>query len=158
VTEKEESTMSDQSKGVVVLNPPATETARQEIPVFFGVSNASAGSRGLSLNLTVFPPGGKSNAHMHREFETAIYAVKGAVEIFYGDRLESSVVLDEGSFCFIPPGLPHKSYNLSEVEDGLFVTARNDPMEQENVVVTPEADDGSADERVRETRRRYARH
>jgi uncharacterized RmlC-like cupin family protein len=82
--------------------------------------------------------------------------VKGAVEIFFGGQLERSVVLGEGSFCFIPPGIPHKAYNLSETEPGLFVTARNDPDEQENVVLTPEADDGSPDEKVRETRRRFA--
>ena len=62
----------------------------------------------------------------------------------------------EGSFCFIPPGVPHKAYNLSETESALFVTARNDPADQEHVVVTPEADDGSADERARQTRARRA--
>lgn len=148
--------MTTGTKEVLVLTPPATEQAKQEIPVFFGVSNASAGATGLSLNLTAFPPGANSNTHMHRDFETAIYGVEGAVEIYYGERLEHSCVLTRGAFCFIPPGLPHKAYNLSETEPGLFVTARNDPSEQENVVLTPEADDGSADERVRETRRRYA--
>jgi uncharacterized RmlC-like cupin family protein len=82
--------------------------------------------------------------------------VKGACEIYYGNHLEHSVVLKEGAFCFIPPSLPHKAYNLSESESGLFVTARNDANEQEDVELTPDADDGSPDERVRESRRRYA--
>ena len=148
--------MTEDHSGVVVVNPPATEGAKQDIPVFFGVSDRSAGARGISLNLTAFPPGGNSKAHIHRQFETAIFGVKGACEIFYGERLEHSVVLKEGCFCFIPPSLPHKAYNLSESEQGLFVTARNDANEQEDVVLTPEADDASPDERVRETRRRYA--
>jgi uncharacterized RmlC-like cupin family protein len=147
---------SDDPKDVVVLHPPDTGEAKQQIPVFFGVSERSAGAKGLSLNLTAFPPGANSNEQKHREFETAIYGVAGAVEIFYGRRLERSVVVKEGAFCFIPPGLPHKAYNLSESESGLFVTARNDANEQEDVELVPEADDGSADERVRETRRRYA--
>jgi uncharacterized RmlC-like cupin family protein len=146
----------DPKDEVVVLNPPETGEAKQQIPVYFGVSERSAGAKALSLNLTAFPPGANSNTHLHDEFETAIYGVAGAVEIFYGRRLERSVVVTEGSFCFIPPGLPHKAYNLSESEPGLFVTARNDANEQESVVLVPEADDGSADERVRETRRRYA--
>src|SRR2546421_2311265 len=141
----------DPKDEVVVLLPPETGEAKQQIPVFFGVSERSAGATGLSLNLTAFPPGANSNAHKHRDFETAIYGVAGAVEIFYGSRLERSVVLKEGAFCFIPPDLPHKAYNLSESESGLFVTARNDANEQEDVVLVPEADDGSADERVRET-------
>ena len=44
---------------------------------------------------------------------------------------------------------------MSLDQPGIFVTARNDPREQENVVVTPEADDGSTEARVAETRKRY---
>ena len=143
-------------KRVRILQPPETAGAKQDIPVFFGVSEHSVGAKKLSLNLTAFPPGGNSNAHMHHDFETAIFGVKGACEIFFGERLEHSCVLTEGAFCYIPPGLPHKAYNLSETEQGLFVTARNDANEQEDVVLTPDADDGSPDERVRVTRARYA--
>jgi uncharacterized RmlC-like cupin family protein len=142
---------------VVLVCPPEARGARQHLPVVFGISGATAGATGLSLQLTEFPPAGQSNAHLHVGHETAIYAVSGAVELFYGERLERSVVVTEGSFCFIPPGLPHKAYNLSETESALFVTARNDPVDQEHVVVTPEADDGSADERARRSRAARAR-
>ena len=135
--------------------PPAA-LGRQEVPISFGVSEATAGAAGLSLNVTSFPPGEASVAHMHRSFETAIYGIRGTVELFYGERLEHSAVVGQGDFCFIPPGVPHKAYNLSDHETALFVSARNDPAEQENVVLTPEADDGSADERAARTKRRRA--
>lgn len=141
---------------IVLVPAPAAHQAKQDLPVLFGVSGATAGTTGLSLHLTSFPPGGHSNAHLHVGHETAIYGVRGAVELFYGMQLERSVVIAQGSFGFIPPGLPHKAYNLSETEAALFVTARNDPADQEHVVVTPEADDGSADERVRHSRARHA--
>jgi uncharacterized RmlC-like cupin family protein len=141
---------------VVLVRPPSAERAKQDVPVQFGISRATAGATGLSLQLTTFPPGGHSNAHLHMGYETAIYGIRGAVELFYGERLERSVVLTEKSFCFIPPGVPHKAYNLSETEPAWFVTARNDPSDQEHVVVTPTADDGSADLRVERTRIRYA--
>jgi uncharacterized RmlC-like cupin family protein len=141
---------------VVLVRPSAPVRAKQDVSVTFGISCATAGATGLSLHLTCFPPGGHSNAHLHTGYETAIYGIRGAVELFYGEHLERSVVLTEGSFCFIPSGLPHKAYNLSETEPASFVTARNDASEQERVVVTPGADDGSADRRVRETRVRYA--
>jgi len=131
-----------------MVAPPDTEIARQGMPQFFGVSEASVGAGGISMNLTVFPPGGSSKAHLHREFETAIYAISGRVQLFYGDRLEHTCTLEPGTFCFIPADLPHKAYNLSTTEQAVSVTARNDPREQENVVLTPEADDGSPDERV----------
>ena len=144
----------DERSDVVLVQPPEAHDAKQHLPVMFGISGASAGATGLSLQLTTFPPAGHSNAHLHVGYETAIYAVSGAVELFYGTHLERSVVVAEGSFCFIPPGLPHKAYNLSETQPATFVTARNDPADQEHVVVTPEADDGSADARARESRAR----
>jgi glutamate/tyrosine decarboxylase-like PLP-dependent enzyme/mannose-6-phosphate isomerase-like protein (cupin superfamily) len=107
------------------------------------------------MNVTTFPPGESSAAHQHCDFETAIYGVRGEVTLFYGPRLEHSVVVGTGDFCFIAPGVPHKAYNLSDTETALFVTARNDPVEQENVVLTPEAEDDDHARRVAETRRRH---
>jgi uncharacterized RmlC-like cupin family protein len=138
------------AKEILVLHPPETQLAKQEIPQFFGVSRESVGATGLSLNVTAFPPGGKSNTHMHRDYETAIYGVEGDIALFYGERLENVVTAGKGDFIFIPSYLPHKAYNLSTSRPATFITARNDADEQENVIVTPEADDGSAEERVRE--------
>ena len=130
---------------VILIRPPSTEMARQGIPQFFGISESSAGATGISMNLTAFPPGGSSQAHLHRHFETAIYTMSGRIALFHGDRLDEHVILEPGTFCFIPPGVPHKAYNLSTEEPATAVTARNDAREQENVVLTPEADDGTPD-------------
>ncbi len=139
-----------QAKEIKVLHPPETQVAKQDIPQFFGVSAGSAGATGVSMNVTAFPPGGKSNTHMHRDFETAIYGVDGDIALFYGERLEHVVRAGKGDFIFIPPDLPHKAYNLSTQRGATFITARNDANEQENVVLRPDADDGTPDERVRE--------
>ena len=141
---------------VVVLRPEEPAVGPQQVPALVGISRQSVGAQGLALALTTFPPGASTTAHVHRGYETAIYTVEGAVALFYGNELEHVAVLAEGSFCYIPPDVPHKAYNLSETEDAVFVTARNDPVDQEHVVVTPEADDGSADERVRLSRARRA--
>ena len=103
-----------QQEDVVVLRPAAAEQAAQQVPVHFGVSAATVGARQLSLSLTAFAPGDSTAAHAHDGFETAIYAARGNVELYYGPRLERSAVVEEGSFCFIPAGVPHKAYNLSE--------------------------------------------
>lgn len=145
-----------QQEDVVVLRPAAAKQAAQQVPVHFGVSAATVGARQLSLSLTAFAPGDSTAAHAHDGFETAIYAARGNVELYYGPRLERSAVVEEGSFCFIPAGVPHKAYNLSDSEPALFVTARSDADEQERVRLTPEADDGSPDERVRATKQRFA--
>jgi uncharacterized RmlC-like cupin family protein len=142
-----------EGREVMLVSPVGTRVARQGVPQFFGVGGLSVGARGLSMNVTVFPPGGCSEAHLHSGYETAIYAISGRVAFFYGDRLEHEVTIEPGSFCFVPPDVPHKAFNLSDSEPAVSVTSRNDPREQENVVLTPEVDDGSADVIVARRRR-----
>ena len=46
-----------------------------------------------------------------------------------------------GDFIFIPADLPHQAVNLSDTDAAYAIVARNDPNEQESVVLyDPEAD------------------
>jgi uncharacterized RmlC-like cupin family protein len=130
---------------VVIIQKDTTDLARQGMPQFFGISGDSSGATGISMNLTAFGPGGSAKAHYHRDFETAIYGVTGRIALFYGDKLEHEALIEPGVFCFIPPWVPHKAFNLSTTEPATALSARNDPKEQENVVLTPELDDGRTD-------------
>jgi uncharacterized RmlC-like cupin family protein len=87
------------------------------------------------MHLVVIPPGGKAIAHYHDGFETTIYIIKGRAETKYGEGLEHSSINEAGDFLFIPPNLPHQPINLSETEEVIAVVARNDPREQESVVI-----------------------
>ena len=137
---------AQQSKAVVkILRPAATAEARQGMPQFFGISGETVGSTSLSMNLTAFGPGGSARAHYHRDFETAIYGISGRIALFYGPNLEHEVLIEPGVFCFIPAWIAHKPFNLSDTEPATALSARNDPREQENVVLTPELDDGRTD-------------
>jgi uncharacterized RmlC-like cupin family protein len=138
---------------VVVIRRDATDMARQGMPQFFGVSGHSAGATGISMNLTAFGPGGSAKAHYHRDFETAIYGVTGRIALFYGDQLEQELLIEPGVFCFIPAWVPHKAFNLSSTEPATAISARNDCNEQENVVLTPQLDDGRTDAIVAERMR-----
>jgi uncharacterized RmlC-like cupin family protein len=129
--------MTDQP-GVVIIKPEKTETARQGMPQFFGVSAATAGAKSISMNVTAFGPGGKAKAHYHRDYETAIYGVSGLIALYHGHNLENCAFIEPGSFCYIPPFLPHIAFNLSDSEPAVAITARNDAAEQENVILTPE--------------------
>ena len=148
--------MSDTYRDVVILKPDQTAVARQGMPQFFGISGASAGTTALSMNLTAFGPGGAAKAHYHRDFETAIYGVTGRIALFHGAQLEQEVLIEPGVFCFIPPWVPHKAFNLSDTDSATALSARNDPKEQENVVLTPELDDGRLDAVVAERKLFYA--
>jgi uncharacterized RmlC-like cupin family protein len=72
--------MSDQGKcnlpatrhrGIVAVRPTAEMVTRQNLPSFVGISEATAGAKGISMNLVIIPPGGAAIPHLHRGFETA---------------------------------------------------------------------------------------
>ena len=131
--------MSLNLKGkVITVRPEGTITTKQNLPYYIGISQATAGAKGLSMNLTVIPPGGSPKAHYHKDFETAIYLLKGKVKTLFGEYLQESTVNEEGDFVYIPPGVPHKPVNLSDTETALAIVSRNDPNEHENVVLYDE--------------------
>ncbi|PZO81199.1 MAG: cupin [Mesorhizobium amorphae] len=137
---------------VTLIHPATTDLARQGMPQFFGISEHSAGSRGISMNMTAFPPGVAARAHFHRDFETAIYGVSGRIILLYGKELEQEMLIEPGSFCFIPAWIPHKPFNLSTTEPATALSARNDAHEQENVVLTPELEGEAIEKLIAERR------
>lgn len=124
--------MSDK---IIVIRPDKDTMTRQRLPYFVGISEETAGAKGLSLNLVVVPPGGAAEPHFHKGYETAIYVLEGRVETRFGPRLKESVISEAGEFVFIPPDLPHQAINLSQTEPARAIVARNDPNEQESVVL-----------------------
>jgi uncharacterized RmlC-like cupin family protein len=120
---------------IVTVRPTADVLTKQGLPNFVGISAETAGSRGLSMNLVVVPPGGTAEAHYHDGYETAIYLLSGTVKTLYGANLEHESINVAGDFIFIPPNLPHQAINLSQTDPARAIVARNDAREQESVVL-----------------------
>ncbi|UHD14721.1 cupin domain-containing protein [Thiocapsa bogorovii] len=121
------------STEIVTVRPELPTETLQRLPNFVGISEATAGAAGISMNLVVIPPVGEAEPHLHVGFETAIYLLKGRVETRYGENLRQSVINNEGDFIFIPAGVPHQPRNLSDTEPALAIVARNNANEQETV-------------------------
>ncbi|MCX5965972.1 MAG: cupin domain-containing protein [Cyanobacteria bacterium] len=119
----------------ITVRPEITTATIQKLPNYVGISELTAGAKGISMNMVVIPPGAKAEPHFHNGFETAIYLLKGTVETFYGENLSKSVVNHAGDFIFIPEGVPHQPRNLSEDEAAIALVSRNDANEQESVQV-----------------------
>lgn len=132
--EAEQQSACAEAPVVITVRPTVKTLSRQHLPYFVGISGATAGAQGISLNLVVIPPGGAALPHFHRGFETAIYLLRGRVATRFGPGLKCSVTNEAGDFIFIPAGLPHQPVNLSLTEPAYAIVARNDPNEQENVV------------------------
>ncbi|TVQ85182.1 MAG: cupin domain-containing protein [Chromatiaceae bacterium] len=118
---------------IITVRPEHSIDTKQRLPYFVGISGATAGTTGLSLNMVVIPPGARAEPHSHVGFETAIYLLQGQVETRYGEGLGRTVVNQPGDFVYIPAGLPHQAINLSATEPAIAIVARNDADEQEHV-------------------------
>lgn len=125
----------DSAAEITTVRPDSETFTRQKLPYFVGISADTVGARGLSMNLVVIPPGGSAEPHFHREYETAIYILEGRVKTLYGEGLTRSQINETGDFLFIPPGVPHQPFNLSHTDAARAIVSRNDPNEQENVVL-----------------------
>ena len=134
VATPEATTSTDEQTVTVVKTPPEILT-RQKLPNFVGISAETVGARGLSMNLVVIPPGAAAEPHFHKGFESAVYVLEGRVETRYGPGLDESVITEAGDFLFIPPDVPHQPINLSETEAARAIVVRNDPNEQEHVIL-----------------------
>ena len=120
---------------IITVRPNKSFISKQQLPNFEGISAQSAGTKHLCMHLVIIPPGGKAVAHYHNGHETTIYIIKGRAETKYGTNLEQSSTNEAGDFLFIPPNIPHQPVNLSDTEEVVAVIARNDPNEQESVVL-----------------------
>ncbi len=121
--------------GIRIVHPDTTVQTRQQLPYFVGISATTTGATGISMNLAIIPPGGTAEPHFHANYETAIYLLKGRVETRYGRGLKQTQIAEAGDFIFVPPGVAHQPHNLSADEPAYALVARNDPNEQENVVL-----------------------
>ncbi len=127
---------------VTLIKSPPEILTRQKLPNFVGISAQTAGATGLSMNLVIIPPGASAEPHFHKGFESAVYVLEGRVQTRYGPKLEQSVITEAGDFLFIPPDVPHQPVNLSETEAARAIVVRNDPDEQEHVILyDPKGDD-----------------
>jgi len=124
-------------KDVVTVRVTEAAQSKQALPIFTGISGNTAGAKHLSLLKVIIPPGGSAEPHVHKGYESAIYLLQGRVETRYGEGLKQSVVNVAGDFLFVPPDVPHQPINLSDTEPAIAIVARNDPNEQEHVVICP---------------------
>ncbi len=121
------------------FRPGQTYAGKQGFNYAGGISAETAGSSGICMHLLTIQPGDRARAHLHENHETAIYAISGTSEMWYGDQLESHMVLEEGEMLYIPAGVPHLPANRSD-RPCTVVIARTDPNEQESVVLLPHLD------------------
>lgn len=122
------------SDGIYVVRGTDARREWNGIQYKVGMSADNVGSRKLSMNVAMIPPGGVAYAHIHVNFEVMLYILEGHVRHDYGEGLARSIVNEAGDFIFIEPGVPHEVFNLSTTDPVVAVVARSDAAEWENII------------------------
>lgn len=88
------------------------------------ISQQTTGQSHIYMCKVIIPPHQAETAipHAHIGTETAIYIEKGEVVVFFGDALEEVVVVSEGEYLHIPPGVVHYPVNRRDKEMIAIVT------------------------------------
>lgn len=123
--------------GILCVRRPETDRGWNGIRYKTGISANNVGSRRLSMNVAIVPPGAVAYAHSHINFEVMLYILEGQVRHEYGMGLEKAMDNTAGDFIFIKPGVPHEVINLSDTDPVVAVVARSDASEWENIVDYP---------------------
>jgi uncharacterized RmlC-like cupin family protein len=76
-------------------------------------------------------PGYRSVSHHHGEAETGGYVLSGRARIYFGEKFEDYIDMEEGDWVFVPPFMPHVECNLSRNKPLTWMTTRT----PENIVV-----------------------
>ena len=132
--------MTDTTLTCKVIKPGQSYEGKQALTYFGGISAENTGAQGICMHSLTIPPGGRAKAHLHENHETAIFVLQGEAGMWYGEGLSEHLTIKAGEYLYIPAGMPHLPYNLSESEPATAILARTDPNEQESVVLLPELD------------------
>jgi len=119
----------------IVIRPGHTYEGKQGLTYGEGIFAGNTGARAICMHLLTIPPGGRARGHLHAGHETAIYVISGESGMWYGENLSEHLVVRAGEYLYIPAGVPHLPYNLSDSEPCVAVLARTDPNEQESVIL-----------------------
>jgi len=105
-----QSTGATRISGVSIQHTPATR-------LWFGKVSNDAGYRSVP--------------HHHGEAETGGYVLSGRARIYFGERFEDYLDMEEGDWVFVPPFMPHVECNLDRNNPLTWMTTRT----PENIVV-----------------------
>lgn len=127
----------------VVIRSNARYEGKQGLTYDVGIFAGNTGAQAICMHALSIPPGGRANAHYHAGHESAIYVLSGEAGMWYGEGLKEHLTVRAGDYLYIPAGMPHLPYNLSETEPCIAVIARTDPNEQESVVLIDDSTTGT---------------
>ncbi len=113
---------------VVLIKPKQRSANTAQTPGMIrqaGIAPELCHNHGLWMGFVSTPAATASGAHHHGDAESGIYMLRGRIRFYFGERLQQSIVAEEGDFIFVPPNAVHVEENLSPIEPVEFIVSRN---------------------------------
>lgn len=112
-----------------VVKPGADREVPRGVVGGAEISQATAGAHNIYMGVFRVPGGARSRPHYHANCESAVYMLRGELEVKWGDTLEESVKIGPGDMVYVPPRETHILENLSDTDPAEYVVARDAPTE-----------------------------
>lgn len=97
-------------------NIPVELSFERGLQAQFGVNAHTVGSKRLTQQRTIIPPGQCNERHVHLNAEASMYIVRGNPVVWVGPEAKE-YGLRPGNFIYIPEGLIHGIGNPSDTEE-----------------------------------------
>ena len=122
-----------------VIRSGGTYVGQQGFTYLTGLTGTTAGSRALCMTVLTLPDGARAKTHLHQSIETAVYILEGAVQMYFGDRLEELLQARADEYIYIPADTPHLVLNRSGAPCRALV-AHSAADDQAGIVLLPHLD------------------
>jgi uncharacterized RmlC-like cupin family protein len=99
-------------------------------PATSEVSPTTTGAENIYMGVFKVPAGAQSMPHYHADCESAVYMLRGRLQVRWGEGLEHALTLEPGDMVYVPPRETHLLENPSEDEEAEYVVARDTADEQ----------------------------
>lgn len=134
-TMKDNHKVSQASKDIIfarVIMPIVLEQTKNP----FGDVAAIFGAGGLTMNISLLPPGQGPGLHVHERTYETFFVLEGSIEFEVNDRGEETVVLDKWDTLSVPPGVSRGFKNVGK-EQAVLLTVITGPVGDRNDVSLP---------------------
>ena len=111
---------------------------RYEVPytILWGVNEESTGTKVMTMQRTIIPPGGKNKLHYHA-CDATFYVVKGPIYVYSGDpRNPERRLVPEGHFCYVAAGEVHGQENPSQTDFAELIASYGNCSHQDKAGTT----------------------
>ena len=91
--------------------------------IMWGVNEETTGTKVMTMQRTIMPPGAKNKMHRHT-CDATFYVAKGPIYVYEGDpENPTRHTVEAGHFCYVPAGEIHGQENPSQTEHAELIAS-----------------------------------